>query len=176
MALTETQVEDKIEVVGDHKHVQVRTATVIARDGTEISRAFSRHVLSCSTKSGDTWADTDISDQSTEVQAICSAVWTERSEDCIPDSYGCTNQPVTTNLKEFIMGKTEKNPTITVNDKEYEIEGMTDQQKTMINHITDLDRKISTTQFNLDQLGIGREAFVKMLATSLEEPPVEEAA
>jgi cell division protein ZapA (FtsZ GTPase activity inhibitor) len=84
-------------------------------------------------------------------------------------------QPLTTNLKEFIMGKTEKNPTITVNDKEYEIEGMTDQQKVMINHITDLDRKLSTTQFNLDQLGIGREAFVKMLATSLETP-VEEAA
>ena len=53
MALTETQVEDKIEVVGDHKHVQVRTATVIARDGTEISRSFHRHVLQCSTKSGD---------------------------------------------------------------------------------------------------------------------------
>ena len=77
MALTESTVEDKIEVVGDHKHVQVRTATVIARDGTEISRSFHRHVLSCSTKSDDTWADTDISDQSTEVQAICSAVWTD---------------------------------------------------------------------------------------------------
>ena len=77
MALTETTVEDKIEVVGDHKHVQVRTATVIARDGAEISRSFHRHVLHCSTKSGDTWADTDISDQSTEVQAICSAVWTD---------------------------------------------------------------------------------------------------
>ncbi len=51
MALTETQVEDKIEVVGDHKHVQVRTATVIARDGTEISRSFHRHTLACSTKS-----------------------------------------------------------------------------------------------------------------------------
>ena len=76
MALTETQVEDKIEVVGDYKHVQVRTATVIARDGTEISRSFHRHVLTCSTKSDDTWGDTDISDQSTEVQAICSAVWT----------------------------------------------------------------------------------------------------
>jgi hypothetical protein len=73
------------------------------------------------------------------------------------------------------MGKTEKNPTITVNDKEYEIESMTDQQKTMINHITDLDRKLSTTQFNLDQLGIGKAAFVKMLTTSLEEP-VEAAA
>ena len=79
MALTETQVEDKIEVVGDHKHVQVRTATVIARDGTEISRSFSRHVLTCSTKSGDplAWADTDISGESTEVQAICNAVWTD---------------------------------------------------------------------------------------------------
>ena len=77
MALTETTVEDKIEVVGDFKHVQVRTATVIARDGTEISRSFHRHTLSCSTKSDDTWTDTDISDQSTEVQAICSAVWTD---------------------------------------------------------------------------------------------------
>jgi hypothetical protein len=76
MALTETTVEDKIEVVGDHKHVQIRTATVIARDGTEISRSFHRHVLSCSTKSGDTWGDTDISSESTEVQAICNAVWT----------------------------------------------------------------------------------------------------
>lgn len=77
------------------------------------------------------------------------------------------------------MGKTEKTPTIVVNDKEYDIEGMTDQQKVMINHITDLDRKLSTTQFNLDQLNVGREAFVNMLANSLEAPaeePVEEAA
>ena len=73
------------------------------------------------------------------------------------------------------MGKTEKAPTITVNDKEYDIEGMTDQQKVMINHVTDLDRKLSTTQFNLDQLNVGREAFVNMLANSLEAP-VEEAA
>ena len=77
MALTETQVEDKIEIVGDYKHIQVRTANVIARDGTEISRSFHRHVLSCSTKSGDTWGDTDISDQSAEVKAICNAVWTD---------------------------------------------------------------------------------------------------
>ena len=77
MALTETQVEDKIEIVSDHKHVQIRTATVIARDGTEISRSFSRHVLSCSTKSDDIWGDTDISGESTEVQAICNAVWTD---------------------------------------------------------------------------------------------------
>ena len=76
MALTETQVEDKIEVVGDYKHVQVRTATVIKRDGVEISRSFHRHSLACSTKSDDTWSDTDISGESAEVQAICNAVWT----------------------------------------------------------------------------------------------------
>ena len=79
MALTETQVEDKIEVVGDFKHVQIRTATVIARDGVEISRSFHRHVLVCSNKAGDpaVWSDTDISGESTEVQAICNAVWTD---------------------------------------------------------------------------------------------------
>ena len=79
MALTETTVEDKIEIVGDFKQVQIRTATVIARDGVEISRSFHRHVLACSTKSGDpaVWSDTDISGESTEVQAICNAVWTD---------------------------------------------------------------------------------------------------
>jgi hypothetical protein len=77
MALTEETLEDKIEVVGDYKAVQVRTATVIKRDGVEISRSFHRHALQCSTKSGDTWGDTDISSESTEVQAICNAVWTD---------------------------------------------------------------------------------------------------
>ena len=77
MALTEETVQDKIEVVGDYKAVQIRTATVIKRDGTEISRSFHRHVLQCSTKTDDTWADTDISGESAEVQAICNAVWTD---------------------------------------------------------------------------------------------------
>jgi hypothetical protein len=77
MALTEETVQDKIEVVGDYRMVQVRTATVIKRDGTEISRSFHRHTLTCSTKTDDTWADTDISGESTEVQAICNAVWTD---------------------------------------------------------------------------------------------------
>jgi hypothetical protein len=45
MALTEATLQDKIEIVGDYKHVQVRTATVISRDGVEISRSFSRHVV-----------------------------------------------------------------------------------------------------------------------------------
>jgi len=75
--LTEETVQDKIEVVGDYKAVQIRTATVIKRDGTEISRSFHRHVLQCSTKTDDTWADTDISGESAEVQAICNAVWSD---------------------------------------------------------------------------------------------------
>jgi hypothetical protein len=77
MALTKVITEDKIEVVGDHKNIQVRTRTSVMEDGVELSSGFHRHVLHCSTKSDDTWADTDISDQSTEVQAICNAVWTD---------------------------------------------------------------------------------------------------
>tara|TARA_R110001606_G_C15343237_1_gene646797 strand:- start:790 stop:1068 length:279 start_codon:yes stop_codon:yes gene_type:complete len=76
MSLTEETIEDKIEITAD-KSVQVRTATVIKRDGVEISRGFHRHVVAPSTKTGDTWADTDISSESAEVQAICSAVWTD---------------------------------------------------------------------------------------------------
>jgi len=68
MALTEETIEDKIEIVGDYKHVQVRTATVIKRDGTEISRSFSRHVVA---------PDADTSGESAEVQAICAAVHTD---------------------------------------------------------------------------------------------------
>ena len=77
MALTEETVQDKIEVVGDYKAVQIRTAIVIKQAGNEISRSFHRHVLQCSTKTDDTWADTDISGESAEVQAICNAVWTD---------------------------------------------------------------------------------------------------
>ena len=68
MALTEETIEDKIEVVGDFRHVQVRTATVIKRDGAEISRSFHRHVVA---------PDADISGESTEVQAICNVVHTD---------------------------------------------------------------------------------------------------
>ena len=64
------------------------------------------------------------------------------------------------------MGKKEKTP-ITINDKEYFVEDFTDEQKTVLNHITDLDRKISSVKFNLDQLSVGREAFVNMLTSSV---------
>jgi len=66
------------------------------------------------------------------------------------------------------MGKDEKTP-ITVNDKEYFIEDMTDEQVTCINHIKDLDRKLSSARFNVDQLSVGRDAFVNMLAASLQQ-------
>ena len=72
MALTEETVQDKIEIVGDFKMVQVRTATVIKRDGEEISRNFHRHVVA---------PDADITGESTEVQAICNVVHTQEIKD-----------------------------------------------------------------------------------------------
>ena len=67
------------------------------------------------------------------------------------------------------MGKTEKTP-IVINDKEYLIEDLTQEQQAMVNHVSDLDRKLSSARFNVDQLSVGREAFVNMLARSLEAP------
>jgi uncharacterized protein YdeI (BOF family) len=58
--------------------------------------------------------------------------------------------------------------TITIDDVSYTEDQLTDQQKVMINHIGDLDRKIRSTQFNLDQLNVGRNAFMGMLKSSLE--------
>ncbi len=72
------------------------------------------------------------------------------------------------------MSKNEKN-LITVNDIEYNVEDFTDAQRAMLNHVQDLDRKLGNAQFNLDQLSVGREAFVKMLADSLEAPAEDEA-
>ena len=68
MALTETTEYDKIEIVGEYKHVQVRKATVIKKDGNEISRTFNRYVLR---------PNEDISKEPAEVKAVCDAVWTD---------------------------------------------------------------------------------------------------
>ena len=81
MAITKEIVEDKIEIIGDHKSIQVRTASVIKEDGVELTRSFYRHALDCvnSVKNDDdswTHTDTDVSGESTEVQAIANAVWT----------------------------------------------------------------------------------------------------
>ncbi len=67
------------------------------------------------------------------------------------------------------MGKNEKTP-ITVNDIEYFVEDMTDEQKTLLNHVNDLGRKMDNARFNLDQLAVGRDAFVARLAEALEAP------
>jgi len=72
------------------------------------------------------------------------------------------------------MAKNE-NKTITVNDVEHNIEDLTEQQMTMVNHVADLDKKLGNLLFNMDQLKVGREAFVNMLAKSLEEPTEEVA-
>ena len=66
------------------------------------------------------------------------------------------------------MGKNEKTP-IVIDDVEYQYEDMSAEQQTMVNHIADLDRKISAARFNLDQLSVGKDAFVKMLTFSLKE-------
>ena len=66
--ITKEITEDKIEVVGEWKYVQVRTATILKEDGVELNRSFHRHTLNCLD---------DISGESAEVQAICNAVWTD---------------------------------------------------------------------------------------------------
>ena len=81
MALTKETIEDKIEIVGEYKNIQVRTATIIKEDGVEINRSFHRRTLECvsSAKNEDnswTHTDTDVSSESAEVQGIVAAVWT----------------------------------------------------------------------------------------------------
>ena len=77
MALAESIEYDKIEVVGSYKAVQVRKATVIKKDGVELTRSFMRYVLNCGTLDGsDNLVDTDLSAEPAEVSAICTADWT----------------------------------------------------------------------------------------------------
>ena len=82
MALTKEVIYDKIEVVTEHKAVQCREATIVKEDGVEISRSFHRHILHPSdcVKNEDgsfTHTDTDIDDETQEIQDICAAVWTD---------------------------------------------------------------------------------------------------
>ncbi len=73
------------------------------------------------------------------------------------------------------MAKNE-NKTITVNDVEHNVEDLTEQQIAMVNHIADLDKKLGSLRFNMDQLNVGREAFVNMLTASLAEAENAEEA
>jgi len=70
------------------------------------------------------------------------------------------------------MGQDKKTP-ITIDDQQYVFEDMTQDQQTMVNHIADLDRKLDSARFNLDQLSVGKQAFVNMLKTSLEAEKTE---
>lgn len=72
MALTEETIQDKIEVVGDFKHIQVREVNIIKRDGTEISRSFHRYVLA---------PDADVSSESADVQALAAQFHTQEIKD-----------------------------------------------------------------------------------------------
>ena len=72
MALSESIEYDKVEIVGPYKAVQVRKATVIKKDGKELTRSFERYVLN---------SDMDISTEPTEIQTICNVVWTQEIKD-----------------------------------------------------------------------------------------------
>tara|TARA_R100000781_G_C4034366_1_gene111708 strand:+ start:338 stop:622 length:285 start_codon:yes stop_codon:yes gene_type:complete len=84
MAITKETVVDKVEVL-EMGQVQVRTATVIKEDGTELNRTLHRHVLNPRIKTGDTWGDTDISGENARVQAIANATWTDEVKKAYQD-------------------------------------------------------------------------------------------
>ena len=76
MALTKTIEIDMIELVTEYRHVQIRTATIIKEDNVELSRSFHRKTLQCGQlDSSNNLVDTDVTGETTEVQAICNTVW-----------------------------------------------------------------------------------------------------
>ena len=82
MALSEAIEYDKIEVVGKYKAVQVRKATVISKDGEELTRSFERYVLNAGTlDASDNLVNTDLSGQPSEVSSIATAAWTQSIKD-----------------------------------------------------------------------------------------------
>lgn len=72
------------------------------------------------------------------------------------------------------MAKHEKTP-IVINDVEYSFEDLTQEQKMLVNHVADLDRKLDSARFNVDQLQVGRNAFMSLLEQALTKPPEQEA-
>ncbi len=65
----------------------------------------------------------------------------------------------------------KKTTPVTIDGKEYVFEDMTQEQQVLVNHVADLDRKINSTNFNLDQLKVGQQAFIQLLKESLEKQP-----
>ena len=92
MALTKEIVVDKIEVL-EMGQVQVRTATRVLEDGVQLSQSFHRHVLAPSVKSGETWADTDISGEDASVQAQANAKWTAEVKTAYQDMMDAQELP-----------------------------------------------------------------------------------
>ncbi len=82
MALTKTIEIDKIEIVTEYRHVQIRTATIIKEDGVELNRSFNRKVLQCGElDSSNNLVNTKVNTETAEIQAICNAAWTTSVKD-----------------------------------------------------------------------------------------------
>ena len=82
MALTKTILDDKIEIVTEFKHLQIRQATIVKEDGKELSRSYHRRMLHCgSIDTSDNFVDKDISSETAEVKAIAMAIWTQDVKD-----------------------------------------------------------------------------------------------
>ena len=73
------------------------------------------------------------------------------------------------------MGNNTKTP-ISINGTDYQFEDLTEQQQVLVNHIVDLDRKLASARFNVDQLQVGRDAFMQMLTINLENTEKTEEA
>ena len=71
------------------------------------------------------------------------------------------------------MGQDKNDPQVTIEGKEYKVSDMNDQQKALLDHVMDLERKVGSARFNLDQLSVGRDAFFNLLKASLEAPAEE---
>ena len=82
MALTKTVLDDKIEIVTEFKHLQIRQATIIKEDGVELSRTYHRRMIHCGKiDASDNWIDTDLTSETTEVKAIAAAIWAQSIKD-----------------------------------------------------------------------------------------------
>ena len=71
------------------------------------------------------------------------------------------------------MAETQKDQTITIDDKEYKVSDLSPEQINLVNHVADLDRKLESARFNVDQLQVGRNAFMSMLTENLNKPAEE---
>lgn len=73
------------------------------------------------------------------------------------------------------MGKDTNKPQLTIDGVEYDVDSLTDRQKMLLDHVIDLERKLNTAKFNVDQLQVGRDAFFNMLKQALEQPSTAKA-